>query len=80
MLCNRFLVNDPVMPTIVGPLVKLGISRMLLPSGAPRAAEVERLLALGARIRDEHDNHTVMLDPEGNQFCIGDWRTSAPGR
>lgn len=41
--------------------------------GIARAAEVERLLALGATVRDEHDDHTVMLDPEGNQFCVGDW-------
>ena len=41
--------------------------------GLPRAQEVARLLALGATVRDEHDDHTVMLDPEGNQFCVGDW-------
>ena len=37
-----------------------------------RAAEVARLEALGARIRDEHGYHTVMLDPEGNEFCVRD--------
>lgn len=41
--------------------------------GLPRDAEVERLRGLGATVRDEHDDHTVMLDPEGNQFCVGDW-------
>jgi hypothetical protein len=35
-----------------------------------RADEVARLIALGARIRDEHTDHTVLLDPEGNQFCV----------
>ena len=35
-----------------------------------RAAEARRLLDLGARIRDEHPGHTVMLDPEGNEFCL----------
>jgi len=35
-----------------------------------RAAEVERLTGLGARVRDEHDGFTVMLDPEGNEFCV----------
>lgn len=40
--------------------------------GATRPEEVQRLLALGASIRDERDDHTVMLDPEGNQFCVLD--------
>ncbi|MEJ2131638.1 MAG: VOC family protein [Gammaproteobacteria bacterium] len=40
---------------------------------ADPATEVKRLQALGAKIRDEQDDHTVMLDPEGNQFCVGDW-------
>lgn len=35
-----------------------------------RAIEVRRLQALGATIRDEHDEFTVMLDPEGNEFCV----------
>jgi hypothetical protein len=38
--------------------------------GAEREAEVARLVALGARIRDEHETYTVMLDPEGNAFCV----------
>jgi hypothetical protein len=37
-----------------------------------RAAEVKRLQGLGATIRDEHDRHTVMLDLEGNEFCVID--------
>ena len=40
--------------------------------GGPRAAEVTRLQALGATVRDVHDHHTVMLDPEGNRFCVQD--------
>lgn len=40
--------------------------------GGSRAAEVERLRALGARVRDEHDDFTVLLDPEGNEFCVLD--------
>ncbi len=35
-----------------------------------RAAEVQRLVALGARVYAEHEGNTVMLDPEGNEFCI----------
>jgi len=37
-----------------------------------RAAEADRLGRLGARVRDVHDHHTVMLDPEGNEFCLVD--------
>ncbi|NJN50899.1 MAG: hypothetical protein HC809_03060 [Gammaproteobacteria bacterium] len=37
---------------------------------AGRASERERLLNLGATLREERDDHTVMLDPEGNQFCV----------
>jgi hypothetical protein len=39
-------------------------------AAADRAAEVQRLLALGARLQREADGYTVMLDPEGNQFCV----------
>ena len=35
-----------------------------------REAEVHRLIELGARIREQRDGYTVMLDPEGNQFCV----------
>jgi hypothetical protein len=43
-----------------------------------REIEVGRLCALGARVRDPLDargprhDHTVMLDPEGNEFCVRD--------
>jgi len=37
---------------------------------ADRAAEVERLCELGASLRDEHEGHCVLLDPEGNEFCV----------
>jgi hypothetical protein len=40
--------------------------------GGDRRREVDRLIALGASVRDEHERYTVMLDPEGNQFCIQD--------
>ena len=32
--------------------------------------EVVRLKALGASVRDKHVGYVVMLDPEGNQFCV----------
>lgn len=37
-----------------------------------RSDEVARLTELGAHVRDEHDTFTVMLDPEGNEFCVRD--------
>ena len=37
-----------------------------------RSAEVTRLTALGATVRDTRGDHTVMLDPEGNEFCVRD--------
>ena len=37
-----------------------------------RTTEVARLVALGARVRDTHGSFTVMLDPEGNEFCVVD--------
>lgn len=40
--------------------------------GGERASEVERLCALGASVRDEHDGFSVLLDPEGNEFCVLD--------
>jgi hypothetical protein len=40
--------------------------------GEGRAAEVARLRKLGATVRDEHEAYTVMLDPEGNEFCVQD--------
>ncbi|OWJ68201.1 VOC family protein [Inquilinus limosus] len=48
-----------------------GNNRVHLDIAAPdRAAEVRRLLALGATIQREADGYTVLVDPEGNQFCI----------
>lgn len=39
---------------------------------ADRHSEVERLKVLGASVRTERGDHIVMLDPEGNQFCLFD--------
>jgi hypothetical protein len=38
--------------------------------GGPLEVEVARLAGLGARVREPHDGYTVMLDPEGNPFCV----------
>src|SRR5215472_9997659 len=34
------------------------------------AAEVARLEKLGATVVHRHPGHTVMQDPEGNEFCV----------
>lgn len=35
--------------------------------------ELERLTELGAGVVSEHDDHLVLRDPEGNEFCLS-WR------
>ncbi len=45
-----------------------------------RSAEVKRLLELGAAVRDEHEDLTVMLDPEGNEFCVVQTRRTGSAR
>jgi hypothetical protein len=32
--------------------------------------ELERLRGLGASVVSEHDDHLVLRDPEGNEFCL----------
>jgi len=34
--------------------------------------EIARLCALGATVREEREGYTVLLDPEGNAFCLLD--------
>jgi catechol 2,3-dioxygenase-like lactoylglutathione lyase family enzyme len=34
------------------------------------ADERDRLVGLGASVRDEHGELVVMVDPEGNEFCL----------
>ena len=33
-------------------------------------AELARLTALGAKVVSEYDGHTLLTDPEGNEFCL----------
>jgi hypothetical protein len=40
--------------------------------GGPLAEEIVRLQSLGATVREHHNGWTVMLDPEGNNFCVVD--------
>ena len=37
-----------------------------------RNGEAARLARLGATVREVRADHTVMLDPEGNRFCLFD--------
>jgi catechol 2,3-dioxygenase-like lactoylglutathione lyase family enzyme len=45
-------------------------------TGEPRATGVPRLVALGATVLGEHEvpglAWTVLADPEGNEFCLGE--------
>ncbi|MFE0046799.1 VOC family protein [Streptomyces albireticuli] len=38
--------------------------------GSSASREIERLTGLGARVLSEHESHTVLADPEGNEFCV----------
>ncbi len=37
-----------------------------------RAQDIERLCHLGASLRENHAGYSVLLDPEGNEFCVKD--------
>jgi hypothetical protein len=37
-----------------------------------RRTEVDRLQQLGSTVSEEFADHTVMLDPEGNEYCVYD--------
>lgn len=67
---------DGAGPTIFFQLTrqsKIGRNRIHLDLRcASRAAEVTRLERLGASVRDVRSTYTVMLDPEGNEFCVQD--------
>ncbi|HEX3192519.1 MAG TPA: VOC family protein [Streptosporangiaceae bacterium] len=46
----------------------------------PVAAEVARLEELGATVVRRHVGHTVMQDPEGNEFCVEPGSAALPCR
>ena len=55
--------------------VKNRVHVCLQPGDRDRDTEVDRLLALGAKIWDDHrtsdgDGFVVLLDPAGNEFCM----------
>jgi hypothetical protein len=48
-----------------------GIERRPLDiAAADLDAEIQRLLSLGATVRQRFEDHAWMLDPEHNDFCI----------
>jgi predicted enzyme related to lactoylglutathione lyase len=71
--------EDPSTPTwlvLKVPEGKAAKNRMHVDFRADdRAAEVERILGLGATRIGDHDEFgtvwTVLADPEGNEFCVG---------
>jgi catechol 2,3-dioxygenase-like lactoylglutathione lyase family enzyme len=71
--------EDAATPTwlfLAVPEAKVAKNRMHVDFRADdRGREVERLLALGAARVDDHDEYgtrwTVLADPEGNEFCVG---------
>jgi predicted enzyme related to lactoylglutathione lyase len=62
------------MPVTDPKTVKNRVHLDLTTSAADRDAEIERLLALGARRVDigqtGQESWTVLADPEGNEFCV----------
>ena len=62
------------MPAPDEKIVKNRLHLDLAPNSADRDAEIERILALGARRVDigqtGRESWTVLADPEGNEFCV----------
>ncbi|ONK10230.1 VOC family protein [Streptomyces sp. MP131-18] len=55
------------------PEPKAGKNRLHLDLSAPDAeTEITRLTGLGARVTERHPEWTVMIDPEGNEFCLAE--------
>jgi glyoxalase superfamily protein len=75
---DRFVLVDGPGPIICcqqrsGPRLERNRIHLDLAS-TDRAAEVARLIGLGATFWYEEDQFTVLRDPEGNQFCVADAR------
>ena len=62
------------MPVTDQKIVKNRLHLDLVPNSVNRDAEIERILALGARRTDigqtGKESWTVLADPEGNEFCV----------
>jgi hypothetical protein len=77
--------TDPCV-IVVGPGLELAFQQVDVPAvvkkplhldlgASSRGFEVERLVELGATVKQEFDDHTWLLDPEGNDFCVTDtWK------
>jgi catechol 2,3-dioxygenase-like lactoylglutathione lyase family enzyme len=75
-MINRDEVNGPTWLFIQVPEGKAAKNRMHVDFRTDdREAEVDRVLRLGATRQGDHDEFgvrwTVLADPEGNEFCIG---------
>ncbi|MER6786121.1 VOC family protein [Streptomyces sp. NPDC000658] len=72
------LIEDAGLLFVTVPEARSGKSRIhldLQPQDRTREEEVERLLALGATLVDDHrkpdgTGWAVLADPEGNEFCV----------
>ncbi|MGH3409435.1 MAG: VOC family protein [Streptosporangiaceae bacterium] len=67
------------------PEAKLGKNRAHFDIAVPDEAEaVERLVGLGARVLWREDcqtqHWTVLADPQGREFCVGDFGWPISGR
>ena len=67
--------GDPMIMFIQVPECKTAKNRVHLDmNAADRAAEVERLVGLGATVAHDKDEYgmvwTTLADPEGNEFCV----------
>ena len=52
---------------------KVGKSRVHVDlTSRDRSLDVQRLVSLGASVQADYDDHTVMADPQGNEFCLYD--------
>ena len=62
------------MPVTDQKIVKNRLHLDLVPNSVNRDAEIERILALGARRTDigqtGGESWTVLADPQGNEFCV----------
>jgi catechol 2,3-dioxygenase-like lactoylglutathione lyase family enzyme len=52
-----------------GKTIKNRLHLDLTPDGSSKA-EIERLIGLGATKVRHFESHTVMRDPDGNEFCV----------
>lgn len=74
---GRSAPDGPTLMFIQVPEGKTVKNRVHLDLSAPdRAAEVERLVGLGATVVHDKDEWgvrwTTLTDPEGNEFCVGE--------